>query len=91
MIRYCETEDDRGWDYCCRPEHRCGYSDGFRSTQLFFVDFSGKPQSLWKIIINNIKHNDDAATRGASLEKQVSTSGVHVMQKELELGTGAAT
>ena len=28
--RYCETEDDRGWDYCCRPEHRCGYSDGFR-------------------------------------------------------------
>ena len=34
IFRYCETEDDRGWDYCCRPEHRCGYSDGFRYTQL---------------------------------------------------------
>ena len=27
---YCEIEEDRGWDYCCRPEHRCGYSEGFR-------------------------------------------------------------
>jgi len=27
---YCEVAEDRGWDYCCRPEHRCGYSEGFR-------------------------------------------------------------
>ena len=27
---YCETDEALGWDYCCRPEHRCGYSEGFQ-------------------------------------------------------------
>ena len=26
---YCETEDEPGWDYCCRPGNECGYSEGF--------------------------------------------------------------
>ena len=55
----------------------------------YLLTFLGKPQSLWNIILNNIKHDDYAATRCASLAKQVSTSGVLVMQKELALGTGA--
>lgn len=27
---FCETEEDKtSWDYCCRPSHPCGFSDGF--------------------------------------------------------------
>ncbi|XP_063918862.1 uncharacterized protein LOC135134174 isoform X1 [Zophobas morio] len=28
---YCELEggDANTWDYCCRPDHQCGFSDGF--------------------------------------------------------------
>ena len=25
---YCRT-DDKEWDYCCRPDSVCGFSDGF--------------------------------------------------------------
>ena len=27
---YCQTGEDGSWDYCCRPEERCGYSQNFR-------------------------------------------------------------
>eukprot|EP00091_Calanus_sinicus_P011615 TRINITY_DN26216_c0_g1_i1.p1 TRINITY_DN26216_c0_g1~~TRINITY_DN26216_c0_g1_i1.p1 ORF type:complete len:188 (+),score=24.82 TRINITY_DN26216_c0_g1_i1:84-566(+) len=40
---YCEIEEDRGWDYCCRPEHRCGYSEGF-SYPWCFVGEAGYDQ-----------------------------------------------
>ena len=26
---YCETEEGGGWDYCCRPGQRCGYSQNY--------------------------------------------------------------
>lgn len=28
---YCELEggEEHSWDYCCRPDHQCGYSEGF--------------------------------------------------------------
>ncbi|KAF2894915.1 hypothetical protein ILUMI_11260 [Ignelater luminosus] len=28
---YCELEgrEEHAWDYCCRPDHQCGYSEGF--------------------------------------------------------------
>lgn len=26
----CETEGEAGsWDYCCEPEHHCGFSEGY--------------------------------------------------------------
>jgi len=40
---YCEVAEDRGWDYCCRPEHRCGYSEGF-SYPWCFVGEAGYDQ-----------------------------------------------
>ena len=28
---FCETEGDAGsWDYCCEPEHHCGFSEGYQ-------------------------------------------------------------
>eukprot|EP00095_Tigriopus_kingsejongensis_P011025 maker-scaffold109_size355148-snap-gene-0.17 protein:Tk11025 transcript:maker-scaffold109_size355148-snap-gene-0.17-mRNA-1 annotation:"hypothetical protein DAPPUDRAFT_257231" len=26
---YCRTQNDAGWDYCCRPGNTCGYSNGY--------------------------------------------------------------
>ena len=83
-FRYCETEDDRGWDYCCRPEHRCGYSDGFRYTQL--------SREKQKIVLGIKRTQHDryfiAATLGVLLVRLVTTSGVLVMLRGLVLGTG---
>ena len=28
--RYCETDEVGGWDYCCRPGKRCGYSQNYK-------------------------------------------------------------
>ena len=27
---YCQTAEDGAWDYCCRPQQRCGYSQNFK-------------------------------------------------------------
>ena len=27
---YCQTEEDGTWDYCCRPQERCGYSQTYK-------------------------------------------------------------
>ena len=32
---FCEVEGGAGWDYCCRPEHRCGYSEGYQYPWCF--------------------------------------------------------
>ncbi|XP_017786597.1 PREDICTED: uncharacterized protein LOC108569520 [Nicrophorus vespilloides] len=60
---FCELEggDEDIWDYCCRPSHQCGYSEGF-AYQWCYV---GPDRTQWRqcseryypyLLNNNIDH-----------------------------------
>ena len=55
---YCETEGEAGWDYCCRPQHNCGYSDGYdypwwgdHHILVIVIDPLGRPTITVVVII----------------------------------------
>lgn len=43
---FCELEggDENSWDYCCRPDHQCGYSEGFP----YHWCYVGPERSQWR-------------------------------------------
>lgn len=43
---FCELEggDENSWDYCCRPDHHCGHSQGFRYSWCYV----GPERTQWR-------------------------------------------
>jgi hypothetical protein len=43
---YCQVDDQGSWDFCCRPDHFCGFSPGL-SVSWCYVG-TGPSQSIWR-------------------------------------------